>query len=214
MASKKWVKIKASELKYENTTWQRKQKWRREEMVGMRPTMDLDDLVLTYVNKKVPGLNFKGAIVSMEIERTIEGASTVTIVLRDPNARLFSREQNRMRDSKLPKYKQNPVPVDEAWRPIDIPTLIGRAVEVHLDGVVFRLTKVSYIHSRNELTLVFEDRIVYWLRHKGGKGIGKYALRKNVTRAEFILALLREVKAERVPFICPDLHVKQQVEKA
>ena len=91
--------------------------------------------------------------------------------------------------------------------------MIGRAAEIKLDDVVFRLTKVSYVHSQQELTLTFEDRIVYWLRHKGGKGRGRYATRKKVTRAEFILALLREVKAEKVPFICPALHEKQRVQK-
>jgi hypothetical protein len=214
------VRIKNSELKYENTTWKKKRRWKRNEMVGMRPTMSMDDLDLhyfddkNYVKKRVTDLDFKGAITSMEIERTIEGASTVTVVLRDPNQRIFSREANRMRDSKLRKYKRHPVPVDEAWRPINIPTLIGRAVEIDLDGVVFRLTKVSYVHSTQELTLVFEDRIIYWLRKKGGHGKGRYANRKKVTRAEFILALLREVKAEKVPFICPALHDKQKIAQA
>jgi hypothetical protein len=86
--------------------------------------------------------------------------------------------------------------------------LIGRAIEIDLDGVVFRLTKVTYVHSTEELTLVFEDRIVYWLRRKYGQ---KHASRSRVTRAEFILALLREVKVEKVPFICPELHTKQRI---
>jgi hypothetical protein len=219
-ASRAMVRIKASELKYENTTWKKKQTWKKQEKIGMKQTMSMDDLKLhyfddkRYVKRRVPDLDFKGTVVSMEIERTIEGASTVTIVLLDPNQRIFSREANRMRESKQPKYKREPVPIDEAWQPIDIPTLIGRAVEIDLDGVIFRLTKVSYAHSRQEMTLVFEDRIIYWLRKKGGKGKGRYAPRKSVTRAEFILALLREVKAQKVPFICPALHDKQRIARS
>jgi hypothetical protein len=202
------VKVKAGELRYENTTWRKKKQWETWERVGMRPSMDYDDLILRWVNVKVPDLDFKGAVESIKIDRTIEGASTVTVILRDPNGRIFSRQANRVRGSLKGKYKKRPKDVDEAWEPIDIPNLIGRAVELELDNVIFRLTKVSYDHKAEQLTLLFEDRIVYWLRKKRGQ---KHASRSQVTRAEFILALLREVKEEKVPFICPALHDKQKI---
>jgi hypothetical protein len=208
------VSIKARELRWEASNWRKKRQWQRWERVGLRPEMGLDDLKLhfyddpRYVKKRVNDLDFKGSIVSLNLERTIEGASTVTVVLRDPNQRIFSEEANRMRPSRRPKYRQKPAPVDVAWEPIQFPKLIGRAIEIDLDGVVFRLTKVTYVHSTEELTLVFEDRIVYWLRRKYGQ---KHASRSRVTRAEFILALLREVKVEKVPFICPELHTKQRI---
>lgn len=202
------TKVTAKELRYENTTWKKKEQWEKWERVGMRPNMDFDDLVLDWVNRRVHDLDFKEAIVRMEIDRTIEGASTVTITLRDPNGRIFSRNANRMRASLKGVYKKRPKDVDEDWQPINIPDLIGRAVEIELDNVVFRLTKVSYSHDKEEITLTFEDRIVYWLRKKRG---AKHASRSSVTRAEFILALLREVKEEKVPYICPSLHDKQKV---
>lgn len=210
--SRKSVEVKAQELRWGNTTWRKKRQWQQQELVGMRPNMDFDDLTLHYLSNKVKNdLDFKGAIESMTIDRTIEGGSTITIVLRDPNGRIFSREANRMRVSKKGKYKKTPVAVDEDWQPIKLPDLIGRAVEIELDGVVFRLTRVSYVHSSEQLTLTFEDRIVYWLRRKYG---AKHVSRSKATRAQFILALVREVKAEKVPFICPALKDKQKIAEA
>lgn len=205
-----YVQVKASELKYENTTWKKKAQWLKWERVGMRPSMDFNDLNLRFVNANVDDLEFKGAITGMTIDRTIEGASTITITIRDPDGKIFSEYNNRVRESRKPHFKKLPAPVDEAWQPIDLPSLIGRAVEIDLDDVVFRLTKISYVHSTKEITMLFEDRIVYWLRRKYGP---KYVSRNNATRAEFILALLREVKEEKVPFICPALHDKQKIAK-
>jgi hypothetical protein len=211
------VSVKARELRFESASWRKRRQWRKWERVGMRPSMDLDDLKLhyfddkRYVHRRVADLNFKGAVTSIEIDRTIEGASTVTIVLKDPDQKIFSAEANRMREKLTPKYKRRPLPVDEAWNPIHIPELIGRVIELTLDDVVFRLTKISYVHSTQTITMVFEDRIVYWLRRKRGP---KHVSRARATRAEFILALLREVKAEKVPFICPALHEKQKIARA
>lgn len=205
--------VKARELRWEASTWKTKRQWQHWERVGLRPEMGLDDLKLHFYDdkkkrQKVNDLDFKGSIMSMTIDRTIEGASTVEITLKDPNQRIFSVEANRMRDSRRVKYTKNPQPVDEAWRPINLPKLIGRAAEIDLDGVIFRLTKVTYTHSTQELNLTFEDRIVYWLRRKRGQ---KHLSRAKGTRAEFILALLREIKREKIPFISPELHTKQKI---
>jgi hypothetical protein len=218
MMARKSVKVKASELRWEASSWRKKRQFQKWEMFGLRPSMDLDDLVIHYVDDKSKGvksrvadLNFKEAVTAITIDRTIEGASTITVELLDPNQRIFSDQANRMRESQLPRYKRTPLPVDDGWNPIDLPSLIGRAVELTLDDVVFRLTKVEYVHSTKAITMTFEDRIVYWLRRKYGP---KYMSRAKGTRAEFILALLREVKAEKVPFICPELHEKQKIAKA
>jgi hypothetical protein len=206
--------VKNRELRWESSTWKTRKQWRHWERAGLRPELGLDDLKMhfyddpRYVRKRVADLDFKGAITSMTVDRTIEGASTVEITLRDPNQRIFSKEANRMRPSLRPKLKQKPEPVDQAWEPMNLPKLIGRAIEIDLDGVVFRLTKVTYTHTTQELNMTFEDRIVYWLRRKKGE---KSLSRGRGTRAEFILALLREVKAEKVPFICPELHTKQKI---
>jgi len=62
------------------------------------------------------------------------------------------------------------------------------------------------------LTVTFEDRIVYFLRQYYGK---KYAPPGIQTRAQFIRSLVREVGQhgeEKAGFICPSLNVVQPVE--
>lgn len=210
--ARKSVEVKAKELRWGNTTWRKKRQLQENELFGMRPTMDFGDLTFHYLSDAVKNdLIFKSAIESMTVDRTIEGGSTITIVLRDPNARIFSEAAGRMRPSKKGKYKENPPAVDEDWQPLNLPDLIGRAVEIKLDGVTFRLTKVGYAHKTEQLTLTFEDRIVYWLRRKYG---AKHVSRQKATRAQFILSLVREVKAEKVPFISPALKEKQKIAEA
>lgn len=180
----------------------------------MRPTMSIDDLNLNWVKKKIPDYNYKGAVVSMEISRTIEGATTITVVLRDPDSKMFGPFRGHMREEIIPRKKRKPEKVDEGWDQIDSPSLIGRAVDLELDGVVFRLVQIKYNYAKEEITLIFEDRVIYWLRLKGGpNGPGRSASPKKVTRAQFILSLLREIKAEKVWFVCPELYVRQPVAK-
>jgi hypothetical protein len=189
--------------------------WRRWEQVGLEPELDLDELVLNWPDQRVPDLEAKGAITGLQLERTIEGSSTVTITMRDPNGRVFgsgrTRERIDPRQARIRQaYKRTPVEVDEGWDPINAPNTIGRAMEVELDGVVFRLVQVRYAHASRELTLTFEDRIVYWLKRKRG---AKRADRALCTRAQFILSLLREVRARNYRFVCPELLTVQPVDK-
>jgi len=68
---------------------------------------------------------------------------------------------------------------------------------------VFRLCKVS--KQGDDLTCTFEDLQVAELRlHKSPRK----ASRSKVTRAEFALSLVREVRPA-IPFICPELHTQQ-----
>lgn len=190
--------------------------WARYERVGLKPNLELDELVLNWTDRRVTDLDAKGALVALSMERTIEGASTVTMTLRDPDGRVAGPRAERAgriitrRPRGQKAWKRYPVQVDEAWDPILSPVAIGRAVEVSLDGVVFRLVKVRYTHSTTELELTFEDRIVYWLKRKRG---AKRANRAKVTRAEFVLSLLHEVKARNYRFVCPELHSTQHVDK-
>jgi hypothetical protein len=198
--------------RYQAKAWRTSKQWAKWENVGLAPTLDLTDLVLNWTDARVIDLEARGAITSVELERTIEGASTLTIVLRDPGQRLFSQWARRMRPRQLTvKQKRRPVEVDEGWDPIMSPDLIGKAMQVELDGAIFRLVGAAYQHQTEEVTLTFEDRIVYLLRRKRGE---RRASRSKVTRAQFILSLLREVQLTKPPFICPDLSVKQPIDKA
>jgi len=210
MAKKKPQKYRSRQNTSGN--WKNKQQWKRIEKVGMRPSMDLKDFVLNWTKEGVWDLDFAHAVESIQFDRVIEGASTVTVVLRDPRRRILTKLEQHMRASLAPRFKRDPADVDESWEALDPPDLIGRAVDLNLDGVTFRLTKVSYRHSNMQLTLVFEDRVIYWLRRKGGpNGPPRHANRKKVTRAQFIYSLVREIKAQKVPFVCPEMYVTQRM---
>jgi hypothetical protein len=189
-------------------------KWARYEQVGLKPSLDLDELVLNWTDRRLIDLDARGALVSLNLERTIEGGSTVTLTLADPQGRLFSRgrtiERKRGQDSAaVLAARRNPVEVDEGWNPIVAPGVVGRAMEVELDGVVFRLVKVRYSSATQQVELTFEDRIVYWLKRKRGE---RRASRGACTRAEFVLSLLREVRAREYRFVCPELHTRQPID--
>ena len=81
--------------RFKASNWKTAKQWRRWENVGLQPTLDLTDLLLNWTDRRVTDLEARGAITSIELERTIEGASTLTIVLRDPDARLFSHHGGR-----------------------------------------------------------------------------------------------------------------------
>jgi cell wall-associated NlpC family hydrolase len=105
------------------------------------------------------------------------------------------------------KTKGRHVEYDYAGNAVVRPVQRGQAMEIALDGIVFRLIKVS--RGSGDVTLTFEDRTVYWLRHKRG---ARHVSRAKVTRAQFILSLVREVKADRTRFVCPELNIRQPID--
>ena len=172
--------------------------------------LDLDDLIFNWVKKGVTDLDVRGAITSITLERTIEGASTVEITLQDPDSRLLGKQ--KVWEPKPKKGKKRDVDRDVYGSAIVKPLARGRTMEIRLDGVVYRLVKLS--KNGDDVSLTFEDRVVYWLRRKGGaNGKPRRVNRSKVTRAQFILSLVRELKSERVRFVCPDLNVKQPIDQ-
>jgi hypothetical protein len=195
--------------RFNASNWKTKDQWRRWEMVGMAPTMALDDLLLNWADKKVLDLDIKRAIESITINRTIDGANTIEISLRDPKRLIFKESVGRSR--RRIDDPNEPNPIDEGWNEINQVDVIGRAVSVELDGCSFRLVKVGWDSVNNQTTLTFEDRMIYWLRRK--KGHSLRVSRNEVTRAQFILRLLRQVQVEKMPFICPELFERQAIAK-
>ena len=177
-------------------------------LAGMDDELGVESVVFNWVNDRVPDAEAIGAITGITVERTIEGASTVEITLQDPDSRLFAG--SRLWEPKLKRDKQGKpkYEYDHYGRRITRPDERGRAMEIRIDGIVFRLVKVT--KSGTQLTLGFEDRVIYWLRRKKG---AKRAKRSKVTRAQFILSLLREIKAQRVRFVCPELNLRQPIDK-
>lgn len=86
--------------------------------------------------------------------------------------------------------------------------LLSSKLDVELDGLWFRLSGVD--KSGDELTLTFEDREIAVLRNYSK---WKVARRSKVTRAEFVLNLIREVKEFHIPVVIPELHTTQPIER-
>jgi hypothetical protein len=95
--------------------------------------------------------------------------------------------------------------VEDSRRDLLRSGIFSQQIDLELDNQWWRLTAIS--KSGTQLDLTFEDRVVAYLRAKSGP---KKAMRSKMTRAEFILSLVQEVKPP-VPFVCPELHVKQKV---
>jgi hypothetical protein len=80
------------------------------------------------------------------------------------------------------------------------------ALDLHIEGWWWRLVRRE--KTGDDIKLTFEPRIVSYLRqHKAHKK----ARRGKVTRAEFILMLIRAVKKTRIEFYCPELHKNQDI---
>ena len=80
-------------------------------------------------------------------------------------------------------------------------------LDVQVDGLWFRLTGVD--KSGDELTLTFEDREIAILRTYNK---WKIASRQNVTRAQFVLNMIREVREFNIPVVIPQLHTVQPLQ--
>lgn len=136
------------------------------------------------------------AIQDIPFERSIEGASTVTLKLVDPDGDLLdSGLFSAAVDLELP------LPGLGARAAAGLPLARGEVVGYRLG----RIGPGSPI-----LSLEFRERIVVLLtRHI----TPLKASRADMTRAEFIRMMVREVKAERIRFWSPELHVRQPIGK-
>lgn len=132
---------------------------------------DLDLRELALIHPHHAPFRFEEAIIDGHVNRTIEGASTVTLTVNDRYG--YIRKSGRL----------------------------GSAVDIKIDGLWFRLVKVS--KSGNNLDLTFESREVAILRTYNKFRASKWG---QLTRARFAQILVREVKEFHIPFICPELH--------
>lgn len=140
--------------------------------------------------KRVPifdrmSANVTEVITDAVVERTVEGASTLTVTIHDPEWELL---ESGLFDS------------DKDGQ-LDI-------IDVKLDKLWFRLVKVA--PSGDNLVLTFEDREVALLRqHDKPRSVA----RKDKTRAQFVEMLVREVKSVRIKFYAPEKAIRQPVAK-
>lgn len=82
------------------------------------------------------------------------------------------------------------------------------AIDINVEGWWWRLVRRS--KAGDDLTLTFEPRIVSYLRAHEGRIKGT---RGNITRAQFVLRLVRMIKKQRIRFYCPELRKVQPLAK-
>lgn len=204
------TKVKHSTVKYKATFWSQKQRFLKWQYWGMRENLGIEDLLISWVGGGAKPLHVQGATTSLKIARTIEGASTITLSVLDPHGHILSEKANRGFRQTTKGVNPSMALTDQNGKPLDAPTLQQRAIEIVLDDVPFRLTKIGG-DLLDGYTLTFEDRGVFWMRHKKG---ALSSSRADVTRAQFILKMFREIKTESIPFICPQLSRSQPIKKS
>jgi hypothetical protein len=156
----------------------------QQELMGK--DLDLEKLVV-YLRSQIK-FNAAGQVVDVNVTRTIEGASTVVVSLLDYDRTVLNSG------------------------------LLNSRLDIQVDGLWFRLVSVSRSPGSSQLDLTFEDREIAILRTYPPKdaphhGV-KFVHRKNTTRAEFILNLIREVKEFKIPVVIPELHKVQPIERS
>jgi hypothetical protein len=143
----------------------------------MGDDVDIDSMILQLKGKV--GIQIADNIVAAEVERTIEGASTLSVTIVDQDRLLL--KSGRLADK----------------------------VDVKVDGLWFRLVQVN--KQEKLVTLIFEDREIAVLRtYDKKKGPIN---RTKITRAQFILSMIREVKEFNIPWVIPELKETQPIEK-
>jgi hypothetical protein len=146
----------------------------------------LTKLILVRVKDKKK-LNLLPFLVEdgISYSQAIDSADTVTLECLDPDWSLInSGFFDRQRDDRLD------------------------AVDMTLDGYVYRLTQVTT--SNDNLSLIFEDRNVQRLRQKKKY---KVASRGAVTRAQFVRSMVKLVKTNEIRFYSRELTDKQTIAK-
>lgn len=137
--------------------------------------VDIDDFHLQI--QQGAGLDITQCITDAVVDRTIEGASTLTITCDDTDDRSILTSGR-----------------------------IGKRVDINIDGLWWTLVAVK--KAGRVLTLTFEEREINLLR-RYDKPI--FASRNQVTRAQFVLRMIREVQEEHLKWCIPELKIKQAV---
>ena len=147
---------------------------RRRRQLEALHSVRIQDIVLPKF--RGTGLDLAERIVGGEIERTIDGASVLTLVIDDADRALI-------RSGRL-----------------------NRTADVRLDGLWFLL--IGLRKTGNRLELEFEDRDIAVMRTYTSY---RQARRSKLTRAQFARRLVREVREREIPFISPELRIRQPI---
>lgn len=149
--------------------------------------VDVSNFLADVAGKQGQGLkvNFAEAITQGHVERSIEGASLISITVHDGTKAI-------LRSGMFGTDSNQKIPV----------------LDVKVEGLWYRLASFQK-EEGNEITLEFEDRIVFFLKAHT-ETIS--ASRAHTTRAEFIRRMVSMVRVQKIRFFCPELHVRLPIE--
>lgn len=156
---------------------------------------DIDMKKWLLAGKKMPAY-FRESITGGSIQMTIEGASTLTLVI-DDNQRKLIKSKFFFGGDRYDKSIRSGLP---AKKPLRL-----RALDLD-----WQLVKFDWAED-GTMTLVFEDLRVAIARTRRK---AKKVSRGKKTRAKFLLSLWNEIKRPKIIFVCPQLNKKQSVAKS
>ncbi len=158
---------------------------RKKPVVQLIGDDEIAKFFLDVVAKGVRDVDVSEMVIDGEISTDIAAVAQVSITVHDADRMLIRSGVLEDKDGEL------------------------RAVDIELDGWTFRLAQ--FRKQGDDMVLTFEDRDVAWLRSK--KGPRKAASRAKVTRAEYILQLIRAIKQRRIKVDLYQPHKKRTVAK-
>ncbi len=161
-----------------------------------RDDIDINRLVLDVVKGGVSDVDVASLLLDARIKDSMSTAPTLTLTIHDPDRKLTNSKRLYYEDKKGDRQV--------------------RAIDVELEkGLWYRLVRIRTTPSSSgrgvDLKMEFEHRIISYMRAHNRP---RKASRSKMTRAQFILMLLREIKAERIIFRCPELNKKQPLAAA
>lgn len=142
-----------------------------------------DDVDLTkfYASFNGGGVDLIGAVIDASVERTVQGASQLTVTVTDQNFNLLNSG------------------------------LLSDQLTVEVDGLYWMLVTIGI--NNHIIDLTFQEReVVIARRHNKPIKQSLKTSRARVTRAQFALRLLREIKElPPIPYVIPALKVPQPI---
>lgn len=145
-------------------------------------------------------VDLANSITKAHVSLTMEGASTITVDVEDPHRHLLL-------STVLTEWAwgvNSKVQDEKEW------VRRSKAVDVTLNGLVFRLVRVEKVATT--LTLTFEERAVTYLRRK--KGAKRARRGSDFTRGQFVQWLVAELpEAQRPETYIPERHDKQPIRR-
>jgi murein DD-endopeptidase MepM/ murein hydrolase activator NlpD len=160
-----------------------------------------DDLDLSSLNLGMKGrksLQLVEAITGSDVTRTIEGASTITLTVADPDKTLL-KSGFLTEELNVTVEKAHSVSEESAG-------LLAGNTDIEIDGLWFRLVGFN-VKADRSIDLSFEDREVAVLKSwPPVNDRSKWVRKRNTTRFEFAKSLINDVKhILDIRFVCPDL---------